>query len=181
MGWVDCIGGVSLTINLGVWMDDGLACEPNNPSQATNTAIPSSLKDVITSNNITVEFVIMPKALRCNGYNLCNGVFSVYSIYTNNVFQYFKIKSGPVDVTSCGAVDSPCSFVAIVSPPMNIQWLFNNTSIHSSVIYSDPTSNDTIEISNRGVTHALRIYSRAISAAEIAHNYAIDKERFNIQ
>ena len=178
--WVDLIGGVSLTINRGVWTDDGLAWEPNNPSQATNTAIPSSLKDVITSNNITVEFVIMPKALGCNGYSLCNRVFSVYSVGANNVFSWFKIKSSPFDVSSRGTVDSPCSFVSVVSPPKNIKWLFNNTSISSTSNYSDPKPNDTIEISNRGVTHCLRIYSRALTAAEIAANYAIDKERFNL-
>ena len=31
-----------------------------------------------------------------------------------------------------------------------------------------------------GQYHCLRLYSRALTAAEIAHNYAIDKARFNL-
>ena len=31
-----------------------------------------------------------------------------------------------------------------------------------------------------GVIHSLRVYSRALTAQEIAHNYAIDKARFNL-
>ena len=32
----------------------------------------------------------------------------------------------------------------------------------------------------RGIIYAVRVYSRALTADEIAHNYAIDKERFNL-
>ncbi len=31
-----------------------------------------------------------------------------------------------------------------------------------------------------GTVHALRLYNRALTAAEIAANYAVDKERFNL-
>lgn len=31
-----------------------------------------------------------------------------------------------------------------------------------------------------GVIHSIRFYNRALTAAEIAHNYAVDKERFNL-
>ena len=45
---------------------------------------------------------------------------------------------------------------------------------------------DYIYIADSGIPdvapnfYSLRVYSRALTADEIAHNYAIDKERFNL-
>lgn len=49
-----------------------------------------------------------------------------------------------------------------------------------TIAYDSSVALDGLLYWQRGILYACRIYSRALTAAEIAANYAIDKERFNL-
>ena len=61
--------------------------------------------------------------------------------------------------------------------------LNNERATNISNTYTDRSENVqyvTIPNAGCGKTHNIRVYSRALTASEIAANYAIDKERFNL-
>ena len=65
---------------------------------------------------------------------------------------------------------------------------FVNGSVYQTRFPSEttqtPTSSYLGKIGNYGICqsslHSVRIYSRALTVEEIAHNYAVDKQRFNL-
>ena len=178
--WVDIVGGVELRVVRGTWTANGFSWIPNNQSQAISTTIPDGLKDVISSNYVTVEAVVVPQAKTSGCYDICNTMFRIYNAGNTDVLNYFKIKSGPLYIESYVALGIPISLTAVVFPPKNIWWVINGNIVSSATNYSQPTPNNTIELYSKGIVHSVRIYSRALSAKEIAYNYAIDQMRFGL-
>ena len=178
--WVDIVGGVELTVTKGTWTDNGFSWVPNTASQAISTAIPDWLRDVIASNDVTVEAVTVPMGGGGGVYNMCNTIFRLYSVGHSDLLTFLKIKSGPVSIQSYPQAGVPISFTSVVFPPKNIWWVVNGAIISSTTNYSQPTSNNTIELYSKGIIHSVRIYNRALSQEEILMNKAVDSERFGL-
>ena len=178
--WMDIVGGVELNVTRGEWLSNGLSWIPNNQSQAINTAIPNSLREILVSNYVTVEAVVTPQARGSGCYNMCNTTFRIYCAGNTDIINYFKIKSGPFYCIQYVEMDTPISFTAVVFPPKNIWWGINGNIVSSTTNYSSPSPNNTIELYSKGIVHSVRIYSRALSAEEIAYNYEIDQMRFGL-
>lgn len=187
---VDLINGVQLTAFGSPVITDTTF---DTPPGANYYADISAFKDAVNNINFTFETVL--SGARAGN----NGVFSMGSTGSRALWIYgngaYNISTVNIMATSYLQAISPkyqndetfrLSVVGGATPLV----LIGTTEYHGT--YGTLTSNarDRVYIgaleANGAYSSAfksfrnIRLYSRALTADEIAHNYAIDKERFNL-
>lgn len=116
-----------------------------------------------------------------------NGIrswFSTYSSYYNNTVY---VRSANVSMVNQTDVSDIKTIAAKADG--NAAYSYKNGIVEKTASVTQETYTGTTPLylfrlngfnNFNGRGHAIRLYSRALTAAEIAANYAIDKERFNL-
>ena len=193
--WIDCVDGVMLTANgTPTWTTDGLygngiSFDANIPSTAT----------LLETGKYSVEVCIGESRTARNE----NGLVAIGNTGSGSADRggvYMKINNGSntafnavVNSANYGRNDTytgnqTFSMTADAGSEFSV---FGNGSLYqnktATVSFTPPNDNFAIgrfknvyEFNTYIDIHCVRVYSRALTAAEIAHNYAIDKQRFNL-
>ena len=177
--WTELIGGKTVKLSSGIEFGDDCARTTSDFSgsrwaSTTDTACQHMTADFKTSST-EIQFVILKMTVRsCIGASGTSfGIGLRQSIPENNIVgNRFSIS------TNYATASSPTADSAYVNGVENTN--------RSAVNYSNPTSGGTAigggynSMPFFGEIFNIRIYSRALTAEEIAANYAIDKARFNL-
>lgn len=154
----------------------------------------AALYDAIIGGNVTVEFVAtrentgntvgMVSIAGGNWMNLAGFIGLRLLVYNRGAAQYVD---GLPDV-------GPYSFAVTLAVDGNgVMTIYKNGTFYANVnpgTMSPPSNGgwyigQNLNLVNNSnyfalLTHSVRIYGRALTAAEVAANYAIDKERFGL-
>ena len=179
----------------------------NNIESVVFTGTPSSaMKAAITSGQLTVQALFMPEAQPSSG-NMCIFQCSPASVTTDGmilgIINSVSCGSGnTMSWVSNRAVNhfSPDGWLNILGNTYALSFICDNTTMTSIMNGSSVTATRTKSLpvdsdltsfailsynwnkgrsrTLRGKVYNLRLYSRALTYEEIAHNYAIDKARF---
>ena len=186
--WVDLINGIKSNV---------LECGTFN----TNAFVVSTPKTVSLDSvdfydftDITIELILSDSFGRTSndvylegdnnnkGISFQSNVSAFHSRFGCNVnlyFQYFISTSTTVPI---GGDFRAYAAVTSSATSRETWWYCNGKSIYNYARIKQPFH--TIGIGKRtsccGEFHRIAIYSRALTAAEIAHNYSLDKKRFNL-
>ena len=174
--WKELIGGQDLNImSGGVWNDDGLLI--SGPTAYSNAKSPQYF---------TLELVFSYTAGRIL---LASGMVDRVAILDNPGQIYFdgSKTTKRVSVSQNAKTYLACTY----SEGSSVDKIYKNgVSGSTGNITNTWNASSRLIIGNRattsdsrnwqGVLNAIRMYSRALTADEIAHNYAIDKARFNL-
>ena len=181
----------------------------NNIESVVFTGTPSSaMKAAITSGRLTVQGLFMPE-VRPSSSNMCIFQCSPASVTTDGmIFGVTNNSSFASGNTMSWATNravnklSPPGWEYIVGNTYALSFICDNTTMTSILNGSSVTATRTKSLpvdsdltsfaifnynwnagrsrTLRGKVYNLRLYSRALTAEEIAANYAIDKARFNL-
>lgn len=203
--WIDLMGGASLTIpsTLSISADSLYTIERSNISMSIKT--PSAIVDAINSMSMTIEFVVK-NVMNSNSANGLLSIFSSSSIRplscvaipasSNSIFRYQDGILGTSSNTSgsmvVGALSDPYR-VSIASTFFNGgAYHYRNGGLQETVsITMNQSGAATTNMDLNFLRHptaapgfngeicAIRI-SRALTADEIAANYAVDRALFNL-
>ena len=177
--WKDIISGYDLDVTSGTWGDKGLVGTSTNACNATMTTVPQSFIDIISSDGCTVEAVATPLGYGTNIYSFSSSIWSIYGWGNSVIWYWFRIQSGPFNISNKGVIGEPISFSGTTDSNKRARWYCNAQQLGSGT-YGSQTANNDVFLGIKGIIHTARIYNRTLSDAEIAANYAIDKERFNL-
>lgn len=180
--WVDLINGVRFNIGSNVINNDHVHVLSAMGADVKSQAY----KDVVYSRNYTLE--VLFRAIDNNSRRLAfcidGGVFSGCGIAANkrlysNVYPY-----GDVYITG---YESTIEELHLVSGTSNSATFSGNVYIDGDFKKTSPSNSvqrntNTLQIGLywAGDIYSVRMYSREITAAEVAANYAVDKARFNL-
>lgn len=178
--WKDIISGYDLNVTSGNWGDKGLVGTSSTACNATMTTVPQSFIDIVTNDGCTVEAVATPLGYGTDIYSFSSSVWRIYGWGNVAIWYYFRIQSGPLDISNRGVIGEPISFSGSTDSEIWAKWYCNGEIVAGPARYSKPVPNNDVYLRIKGVVHTARIYNRALTAAEIAHNYTVDKARFNL-
>ena len=125
-------------------------------------------------------------------------IFQRYSFWTDGLFfsgreirTYLALSSGGVSQTVNAPQDTVFHIVRTVDLSKGAQNIYLNGALINSRTDLSGTLDEKANTSNLIVSHqanplssivySLKAYNRPLTPEEIAHNYAIEKERFNIE
>lgn len=200
--WVDLCGGTSIELYAGNsdWTGTALRGLPRDFSGGYSVRA-AGLGDAndIPANPVTAEFVINPDAT-LTAWSLVmrrdnSGQLICYR-YEGRGIQLAYSNDAGKGVIAQGDLPSGAYSVARVMPDeftnnSPAQAIYLNGALYSGSAgrsgmnpYARFGCSSALSASNTvefvGLVHAMRFYSRALTAAEIAANYAVDKARFNL-
>lgn len=194
--WADLTGNEGSVPAVGTpkWTDNAF-----DGSRDDNSAVgvyfkssSNNLGEIIQTGTYSIEIAVTPgTTIQSNGGIVGIGSSRQFWIWeANNVRDYF------IDAiqSSQGAWDRPTdnsrdkSYVYQFSLNNGTGLFLVNGTLMQTKSYSTASKTSDgfcigwIDVYNttRSQIHSIRMYSRALTAAEIAANYAIDKERFNL-
>lgn len=182
--WTDIVGGLRLNIQYGTFTKDGLFGTSSQPLNVVPLDDFTNLKTILTNTSCTVEAVCTPLSLLANGYNFYN-IYMLYSIYnSSHIFDWIRCHSAVMSLVNYGTIGEPISFSTTSYAdsdiyPGSIMYINGDFKFKNRFTPQNPSSRFLINI--KGGMHCIRIYDRTLNAEEIAYNYEIDKERFNLQ
>lgn len=197
--WRDLVSGMGLTkYSSASWDKDCRIYSGGNEYRYISQAMADSLNN----QNYTIEFIVKPD--RNTGADwLCMGSQyaspdvrdRIQGLTSNKTVRYIQNAPGYNIVWQasynddeiihlCATQDSPTSGRVFYNGAESIitrdfsapSW--NKT--HFFVIANEPMFRNTSQYVLRGKVYAVRMYSRALTDAEAAANYAVDKARFNL-
>jgi len=191
--WKDLVGGgLSQFSATPSWAQNGLSIVPSNNTITFNS--PDALL-ALASSGFSIEIVAYMQALATTRfYYIVDSTTSsnTIGIFTHsssamfilqklgslaNVVAYGNNMTFP-DSASCATVYDSGLSVNNSQFYQNGEYSMrrtNTSTLSPSALYAIMRDNGPT-----GIYHSLRIYSRALTAAEIAANYAVDKARFGI-
>lgn len=179
--WKDLIGSDDMSFNLAPTVDADGFVYPNGGYSSSSIAR--------TLNAYTIEICgdLRPKGVTSNdvfSFQRKNATDSLHGV------QYFIIQKNPnyfyapvsnvptVYSTVALAVDNGTTGVSFAG---GVRLSGNNSLYVADSVYVIANSLRTRTVNSKARKfHNIRLYSRALTAAEIAANYAIDKERFGL-
>lgn len=188
--WKDLKGSDDLTVtSSGVWSDDGI----DNFATAYRIAYRSSFTfDAPLTQEVVFHFKGVPADGQINnvmlhisqwhsGNSMVRGIHNIRNVFklkTATTGYAFARVFNPVSVASTydsgGVVSAYKDGESIAFQDMNDNWYYNDAT---GVNLGNRSGN------NRGCYikfYAIRFYNRVLTENELAANYAIDKERFNL-
>lgn len=187
--WKDLVGGISLTnegatvlpdgfdVSTGVLAKGGTAPFPVGESNGSNKSleiVTSSLKGLevtVISPADDASMGFAKRAYHNSFYPYCFASSRNSYCDPNNsglAYRHFSIAYTTFN-TGTAVIDGRSSY----SLSSGSRRGYSGAKLCVGSVYGATPGNFTV--------HVIRLYSRALSADEIAHNYAIDKERFNLQ
>ena len=197
--WKDLVSGNALTKHsTASWGENcrvySGGCEYRNINQA--------IADAFNGHNYTIEFVVKPNSNTGADW-LCLGSASsspdvrerIQGIASTNTISYLQNAPGYKIVWSdtystqsishfCGMQDSSTAGRVFYN---GVKSSFTRDSPAPTwstsmflVIANEPMYRNISNYVLRGNVYAMRMYGRALTDAEAAHNYAVDKARFNL-
>ena len=124
-------------------------------------------------------------------------IFQRYSIWTDGLFfsmgqirAYLALSSGGVSQTVNAPQDTVFHIVRTVDLSKGTQNIYLNGALINSRTDLSGTLDERVNTSNlivsqqanplSSIVYSLKVYNHPLTPEEIAHNYAIEKERFNI-
>lgn len=180
--WKDLIGSDDMSFNLAPTVDADGFVYPNGGYSSSSIAR--------TLNAYTIEICgdLRPKGATSNdvfSFQRKNATDSLYGvpyliIYQNNPNYFYAPMSNVPTVysTVALAVDNGTTGVSFAG---GVRLPGNNSLNVADSVYVIANSLRTRTVNSKARKfHNIRLYSRALTAAEIAVNHAIDKERFNL-
>lgn len=188
--WRELVGGLDLAVSSGIFGGDGLYGTDSTACQATFADASYSLKDIMaadvaTTIGCTLEFVCTPLGYSNTPYNMYNA-WNLYSVGGNPppLWSWYKCNSWVDNISARGSIGQLISFSGASTPqtPHPYIQLYSNGEFVNHGAYTPQTAiiTDNFNVGLKGAIHSIRIYNRALTAAEIAANYAVDKARFNL-
>lgn len=204
--WVDKINGYTWTAAITnetkawSWDDDALILSPASTGNVYSYGKNNFLCPRPETGLRTLEIVVIP-----NGEIGCVGEFTsdltgitdtttqILGVFTDNTFTTKGVQNGysAGDITSIRCISATYdSSYAAVKAYMNGQEVTTRGSSHSfkyhglanMVLGAQNNGNgiNDLKYPFKGKIHAIRMYSKELTAAEIAQNYAIDVARFSL-
>lgn len=196
--WRDLISGIEaeLTDSSPAWVDDGFNFAAGN--RWFRFALPSHMYDAIVNNHVTCECCVGAVTVKKNEH----GMFGVggrgyqrvgfnlkFNTYSNYAFD-FNARGGSTSINSSSNIFADSTHYGLVDGTRTV--LGSNNVILRQATKTDDTvipdgdpfligawvNSSTYKFG--GIIHCVRFYNRALTAEEIAHNYAVDKERFRL-
>ena len=188
--WKDLVEGLILKREKGenVWNNDSAVFDGNN--QNVMSVNFSKLRASVYGGNVTIESVFHPTDLTFQGNNALMAYGTDTSraiwIWSNCIFTYRKSANKNADAISNDA-DNQMTFSSegVYKAGVRLSNVIQGTASYDSdnlIVGRIPLYYSQIGNYNafRGLIKSLRFYNRALSAAEIVANYAIDKVRFGL-
>lgn len=189
--WKDLAGNVNLPIaSGGTWESDGLYCDGVNPGVATRTTAGNGcpyyecvFQILALSQRINRRII----HLRVLNTSYEKAVGCGYVAGVNNSFVINRRSDVPLDLkrhfASCGSTDKTIADPATLdNNPVTFLGNYGGGSFGTG-IYMGCSAKSNTPIWQDPVNcriFAFRMYNRVLTASETAHNYAIDKARFNL-
>ncbi len=188
--WRELVGGLDLAVSSGIFGGDGLYGTDSTACQATFADASYSLKDVMaadvaTTIGCTLEFVCTPLGYSNTPYNMYSA-WNMYSVGGNPppLWSWYRCNSWVNNISARGSIGQPISFSGASIPQTTYPYiqLYSNGEFVAQGSYTPQTGSisDTFMVGLKGAIHSIRIYSRALTAEEIAWNCEIDRRRFNL-
>lgn len=181
--WVNLAGGPAMSFNGGLTVGD-------NYMRTTSGYGEAALASALRSTNLTIEFV----AARNFAFGSSNAFYSesmssseyVYAsilFYTSGQI-YYNRKSQQWYVAQSNFPAGAARHFSFSVGGGNALAVMGEKVLKSGAMAAQTQTIYKLRTTYTGgsdkLFHSLRRYSRALTAAEIAANYAIDKERFNL-
>ena len=176
--WKDLVGDNDITLVGGVFGDTALICNGTQYGGYNNNVV----------NAVQIELVANTKQQKRRCWIASTGQ-SLSSKYSGFVGWYDRgLCFGLYDTARSLTLGTAISYSFAVNS--------NRTFENNALVATESGKSDLTPQAARGICvvvggqmnnplkcdiHCLRIYSRALTDEEIAHNYKIDKERFNLQ
>lgn len=196
--WKDLVGSMNLTINtsLGEWAINNLHGLSNvrQTYSSASADLTTAVASVINSGIFTLEEVIGTSSA-CSTYGGGSNITASGSETNRNRYTDYRSASSPYDqirvrlqVVKDGQTYN--SYSGFVPHTVHMSgFVVNGTStrpILDGAVTGDTINSisgdnlDNLKVDATTDTYNIRLYSRALTAEEIARNYAIDKARFNL-
>ena len=194
--WRDLVGGNNMSVvGADGWTTNAYVLNGTNSRYASGTL------GIDLSADFSFEFCAVIHGVnesgRFYGYNLSNGNANFCDCGLRNydstrLFSYVGLGL-PATGASLAAINPPLGVLLSSSTTRsggNSEFFSNGASVFSasqSAISTNRNSVFTIGGGHNGKygavadVHCMRVYNRALTPAEIAANYAVDKARFNLQ
>jgi len=162
----------------------------STPSSSSHVKTDPALVNGFVNGNCTVEFLAAEAAATANGWGVAasptvDGFAYVFVSPGNNFLRVSK--DGTQTWNTLSPTDKLHSSIVISGSTMSSYCggVFDKSATFSSQGYQYVTQFGFLSIPRYSGSRAsgmrcFRLYSRALTADEIAANYAIDKERFNL-
>ena len=167
-------------VNGATFGDDHIICNQTNKPVATSS------QHIPSVNNVFVEFV----------FDKTTTATYAFALYTSLNYGIIAFKQNGVVFASNGGTSRSIdlggnTFTGSISFDYNTVKKYKNGQEVESGSYNESWGGiqDNIAVGGRlnssssvfrGKIYAIRIYSRALTAEEVARNYAIDKARFHL-
>ena len=185
--WKDLIGSADATLqSSGSWGSNSLLCAGGTIAAQDGSSIDTfrTMEICLKRTGTATAFVVVVSSGNGNGVLIVKDNLAFGFGYYNNTRYYPPTNEISSGATICGAWDNnPASSADVAA-------YVNGASVARSATESNPGfgSGGSVVFGARqygiypfaGKIYCVRLYSRALTAAEIAANYAIDKERFNL-
>lgn len=184
--WKDLVGVNDLVMGTNTFSSDHAVCTVRMNAKALAQYIG-------TGKESTVEYVVMfpDDSYKDTGgvlmvdYQIINNWitnndrYTVYGFFNGNPYVNISLNTRFSSSVSCGDIDAS---------GVNLPIVYSNGEFVRSATRATSIRNATnfwvgqghYGGNGRNNIHSVRIYSRALTAEEIAANYAVDKARFNI-
>lgn len=195
-GWLDLTGNEGLVTAIGTptWTDNAFD-GARDTSEAVATYFASNSKNlgnIVQAGTYSIEIVVTSDTRQeSNGGIFSIGTSRQFWIWeANDARDYFidaiQSAQGPWSRPSDNARNKSYVYQFVLNGTEGYLYIngslsqsraYNTTQMQSNgfMIARIPTYSTT-----RSKIHSIRVYSRALTASEIAANYAIDKERFGL-
>ena len=206
--WKDLAGSLDLTqVSGGTWTDNALEFAPTVSTDQQNW---TSASAITYSQNMTIEVCIKPtgsqtvpewsdskaavigffyghaqnknRAIAISKSDVSVGGFmneSSNGFATTGLSNLKAINS--ISVTYTGTSSASGLYVNGTAKTKNVSHTYSNAQVSKVYLggYGALASNNAYPF--HGKIHSVRIYSKVLSASEIAQNYAVDCARFNLE
>jgi hypothetical protein len=196
--WVDLVAGIELAAQYSpvTWNDNSLSVVGKWVTQgvAPLTYLQSFLFDApkISGGGYTIE--IVSQITSSGNHNLIGQRFNSVTIfsYTNKICGWLgngnntvsnqsvgQIGTATFEVVNNGTSCDNIAFSNAIQSQLNGNRSYNGTLNTNGIFGIGSGEYDSWGVAE-GDYYCIRLYSRALTAEEIAANYAIDKARFNL-
>lgn len=183
--WKDLVGNQSARMSNMLVTDNSMRANLNT----ARITMPASLVDFYVrlqpTGSISSECVIHKTGTYgtadfvwglCRNWNVQYGIIS----YASGIAVYVKSSHaiGNVNYATISVIANNTQMSAYKNGVISASWsdVIDNSSINSFSIFGNAWGGTCL----KGEMFNIRFYSRALTADEIAHNYSIDKARFNL-
>lgn len=189
--WKDLVSGTSMSLPSGVSVSESAINFSSNAS--LSYPISSALASALGSADVTIEFCgkIVPYNAITNRIIFITSGTEIY-IYTprsttssqNYLFyNYYGRSNSTANMLDANGECEGTIALTCATNGMNGVRYKNGSEVNSATFTTIPSSvptSLTSSLMTGARVNRISIYSRALTAAEIAANYAVDKARFNL-